>query len=94
MIALFDNEEVGSNTAQGAGSNMLESALRRLCNIGVSEVFDDYVFIYHQERDYFEQAIVKSLMISADMAHAVHPNYSEKHEDNHRPQMNCGVVKK
>ncbi|RUP49756.1 peptidase M18 [Jimgerdemannia flammicorona] len=86
LIALFDNEEVGSNTAHGANSNLLPATLRRLTatHIGNAE----------PSATAFEEALHKSYLISADMAHAVHPNYSEKHEENHRPKMHQGVVVK
>ncbi|KAI9360031.1 peptidase M18 [Zopfochytrium polystomum] len=91
VVALFDNEEVGSNTMQGADSNLLESVLRRLALAEIDGANEqDQAPVVSA----FDQAMTKSLLISADMAHAVHPNYSEKHEANHRPAINKGIVVK
>jgi aspartyl aminopeptidase len=76
VIALFDHEEVGSESAAGAGSAVLPRVLERL--IG--------------SREEFHQACARSTCISADMAHAVHPNYASRHEPRHRPQLNGGPV--
>lgn len=67
VIALFDNEEVGSVTAHGAGSNLLSVTLQRLTATRIGEGKLSFTA--------FEEALQKSYLISADMAHAVHPNY-------------------
>jgi len=81
VIVLFDHEEVGSESASGAGSRFLESMLRRLVP-GPSE------------SEALGRALAGSLLVSADMAHAVHPNYADKHDKQHRPVLGKGPVLK
>lgn len=76
VIALFDHEEVGSGSAAGAASSVLPRILERLAG----------------SREAFHQACARSTCISADMSHAVHPNYASRHEPRHRPQINGGPV--
>jgi aspartyl aminopeptidase len=82
MILLFDHEEVGSQSTQGADSNMAAEITQR--------IFEN--FGGHRE-DYY-RAIHSSFLISCDMAHAVHPNYSEKHQRSHMPVIHGGMVVK
>lgn len=82
MIMLFDHEEIGSTSAQGADSNMVVEATERI----MAAVKPDT-----SKEDYY-RAIRKSYLISADMAHAVHPNYSEKHQGQHQPKIHEGIV--
>ncbi|MFW5754773.1 MAG: M18 family aminopeptidase, partial [Marinilabiliaceae bacterium] len=80
MLCIFDNEEVGSQTKQGAGSpvfrNLFERILRQL----------------DQDDEAIQQTIYRSFMISADMAHSVHPNQPEKHDPVLHPLINQGPV--
>jgi aspartyl aminopeptidase len=76
VIALFDHEEVGSASAAGAGSAVLPRLLERLVG----------------SREELHQACARSTCVSADMSHAVHPNYASRHEPRHRPQLNGGPV--
>ena len=69
LIALFDNEEVGSETTQGAKSALLENILRRIVHSFAGPA------VLATPTSY-EEIIGRSFMLSADMAHAVHPNYS------------------
>lgn len=85
LIALFDHEEIGSRSAQGADSDMLPAVIRRLSllpSAANSEVTSTA----------YEQTLSTSFLVSADMAHAVHPNFSAKYEPDHRPQINKGPV--
>ena len=80
VVALFDHEEVGSSSATGAAGPLLEHVLERLC---IAEGLSRQEFI---------NSLAKSHCISADNAHAVHHNYPERHDTNHSPLINQGVV--
>ncbi|KAG5518892.1 hypothetical protein PMAC_002423 [Pneumocystis sp. 'macacae'] len=86
LMVLFDHEEVGSVSAHGAESTFLPSVIKRLFNSKLTQKYDNLIS--------FEQTISKSLLMSADMGHAIHPNYSSKHESNHKPKLNHGLVLK
>lgn len=80
VYALFDNEEVGSATSQGAGSTFLANTLERLArSLGYS--YDETIAM-----------IARSFMISADNAHSVHPNHPEYADPVNRPVINGGIV--
>jgi len=81
VIAFFDHEEVGSRSAHGADSPLLQHVLGR-----VVEGFKGGV------PQGLARALSRSMLISADMAHAVHPNYPDKHEPGHRPVVGGGPV--
>lgn len=85
LISLFDHEEIGSNTAQGADSNFLPRIVRRLSSLSMGRNAEP-------DADAYEQTLSKSFLISADMAHSVNPNYSSKYESDHKPEMNKGTV--
>lgn len=87
-ICLFDNEEVGSVSNHGAESNMLPSLIRRLAAIRVGEGSATREI----SGDGFDAAMAKSFLISSDMAHGLHPNYTSSYEAQNSPQINKGVV--
>uniref|UniRef100_A0A5B6YKQ2 Putative aspartyl aminopeptidase isoform X1 n=1 Tax=Davidia involucrata TaxID=16924 RepID=A0A5B6YKQ2_DAVIN len=80
LVALFDHEEIGSKSAQGAGSPAMLDALSRITSSFASD------------SKLLEKAIQRSFLVSADMAHALHPNYMDKHEENHQPKLHGGLV--
>ncbi|KAK5122513.1 hypothetical protein LTR85_004097 [Meristemomyces frigidus] len=98
LIACFDHEEIGSTSAQGADSNMLPAVLRRLSCLPSTPSSSDSDKSYDkmstgdENSTAFEQTLATSLLVSADMAHSVNPNYGGKYESEHRPEMNAGTV--
>lgn len=76
LFCASDHEEVGSESTSGAGGSFLENTLKRM--------FSDY--------DEYMNMTRTSIMISADNAHAIHPNFPSKHDKEHAPHMNEGVV--
>ncbi|UCB55640.1 MAG: M18 family aminopeptidase [Thiotrichales bacterium] len=76
MLVCNDHEEVGSVSTSGAMGSFLKSVLHRLC----------------PTPEMLARAIDQSMLISADNAHGIHPNFSDKHDDNHGPIMNKGPV--
>jgi aspartyl aminopeptidase len=81
VVVLYDHEEVGSQSASGARSRFLLDVLGRLSRV-------------HADRgaDALERALARSLLVSVDMAHAVHPNYADRHDPDHLPQLGRGPV--
>lgn len=80
VYCVFDNEEVGSGTKQGADSTLLYDVLRRI-----------NMCLGNSEEDYYK-LIASSFMISADNAHALHPNYSDKSDPTNKVYINDGIV--
>jgi aspartyl aminopeptidase len=78
LMVCSDHEEVGSASRSGAGGSFLESVLKR--------IIPDF--------ELYARLMSSSLFISCDNAHAVHPNFSDKHDANHAPRINEGVVVK
>ena len=76
LLVCNDHEEVGSGSFSGAQGNFLKSVLQRIAGSGEN----------------FSRMITQSMFISADNAHAVHPNFADKHDDNHGPVINQGPV--
>ncbi len=76
VLALWDHEEVGSGSASGASGAFLRDVVTRIAGGG----------------DAAQRAIARSLLVSADMAHAVHPNYPERHDGTHMPKLGDGPV--
>ncbi len=80
MLCIFDNEEVGSVTKQGAGSPLLRNLFERILHH------------LHQDTEEIQRTLYRSFMVSADMAHSIHPNYTQKHDPVLHPLINRGPV--
>jgi len=80
LVAILDNEEVGSGTRQGAASTFMEDVMCRIASF------------YGMTDEDYRVAMADSFMISADNAHAVHPNYTDKADPTNRPYLNGGIV--
>lgn len=80
MLCCFDHEEIGSDSAQGAGSPVMSEAISRV--LGCFDATPELLLI----------TLRNSFLISADVAHAIHPNYPDKHDRNHQPTINKGTV--
>lgn len=82
VAAFFDHEEIGSNSATGAGGPLLEHTLRRVASrLGATD-------------SQFLEMLARSTMVSADVAHSLHPNYPNKHDGTHLPILGQGPVLK
>lgn len=80
MIVCFDNEEIGSRTKQGAGSNILPMLLEKI-----------FISLGYGREEYIDY-ILSGFMISADVAHAIHPASPEKNDITNKPYLNGGTV--
>jgi aspartyl aminopeptidase len=81
VLVANDHEEVGSTTAEGARGSFLDDTITRLVQV-----------VDGPDPQARARAIARSLLVSCDMAHAVHPNYADRHEAEHRPRLGGGPV--
>jgi aspartyl aminopeptidase len=81
MIVLYDHEECGSRSAAGAAGTVLKDTIAR--------ILEAYP---HREPQGLQRALARSFLVSADMSHALHPNYADQHEPQHQPMLNKGLV--
>ena len=81
LLVCTDHEEVGSASTSGAQGTLLQSVLRRVAAASAGDSFENYA-----------RMIDRSILISCDNAHGVHPNYADKHDANHGPLLNGGPV--
>lgn len=80
IVALFDNEEVGSLSKQGAQGHLLQAVI-------------DRILTYHESDDELKrQTYANSFLVSADVIHAVNPNFAEVYLDHHKPKLNVGIT--
>ncbi|KAF7232346.1 hypothetical protein EG68_09692 [Paragonimus skrjabini miyazakii] len=96
IVCLYDHEEVGSTSAQGANSAHTLNILRRMAHVLAT---DKHLISANSDEiitsvTHFEESLSKSFLLSADQAHAVHPSYGDRHEANHKPQLHGGLVLK
>jgi aspartyl aminopeptidase len=82
VVCLFDHEEIGSQSDRGAGSSILPVLLERT------------VLARGGDREAMHRALARSACVSADMAHATHPNYADRHDPQHQVTLNSGPVLK
>lgn len=99
LVALFDHEEVGSESTTGAGSPIMGEAVRRISDAILhsdqsknSIASSAGAVVPCTTFEVYPNTIRKSFVLSVDQAHAVHPNYASKHEKGHGPKMNDGMV--
>jgi aspartyl aminopeptidase len=81
LLVCTDHEEVGSASTSGAQGTLLQSVLRRIAAASEGDAFENYV-----------RMVDRSMLISCDNAHGVHPNFADKHDANHGPLLNQGPV--
>jgi aspartyl aminopeptidase len=92
LVVAFDHEEVGSTSAPGAGSPIMEEAIQRISTALQHNNNDNKGETNAMTPDLYAACIRKSFILSIDQAHALHPNYASKHEPVHAPLLNAGVV--
>jgi aspartyl aminopeptidase len=78
LIALFNHEEIGSASTTGAEGSLIPTVLARLS----------------PSPEALARSTARSFLISSDMGHGIHPNYSSKYQENHKPHLNGGIILK